>query len=98
MELLTLDEEKILVWFGCPNLKLTRKRLMAAGFYATDNDFKKSVFELLEKLKSEDCESVYPDMFYEIYAENEARKAARDEYVAALTDMTGFEAEYLLRS
>lgn len=98
MALLTLDEEKLLVWFGCPNLEFTKKRLKMMGLLVTNNDFKKIVFGLFGKLNTEDYESVYPDMYYDIYAENEARKAAREQYLAVVNDMTGHEAEYLLRA
>ena len=98
MELLTLDEEKLLVWFGCENLKFTKKRLKMVGLYATDEDFRKLVFGLLRKLNTEEYASIYTDMFYDIYAENDARKAARDQYLAVLSDTTGHEAEYLLRN
>lgn len=97
MELLSLDEEKLLVWFGCENLKFTKKRLKMVGLYATDEDFRKLVFGLLRKLNTEEYASIYTDMFYDIYAENDARKAARDQYLAVLSDTTGHEAEYLLR-
>ena len=97
MELLTLDEEKLLVWFGCENLKFTKKRLKMVGLYATDEDFRKLVFGLLRKLNTEEYASIYTDMFFDICAENNARKAARDQYLAVLSDTTGHEAEYLLR-
>lgn len=97
MELLSLDEEKLLVWFGCENLKFTKKRLKMVGLYATDEDFRKLVFGLLRKLNTEEYASIYTDMFYDRYAENDARKAARDQYLAVLSDTTGHEAEYLLR-
>ena len=98
MELLTLDEEKLLVWFGCENLKFTKKRLKMVGLYATDEDFRKLVFGLLRKLKTEEYASIYTDMFFDICAENNARKAARDQYLAVLSDTTGYDAEYLLRN
>ena len=98
MELLTLDEQKLLVWFGCENLKFTKKRLKMVVLYATDEDFRKLVFGLLRKLNTEEYASIYTDMFYDIYAENDARKAARDQYLAVLSDTTGHEAEYLLRN
>ena len=98
MELLTLDEEKLLVWFGCENLKFTKKRLKMVGLYATDEDFRKLVFGLLRKLNTEEYASIYTDMFYDICAEDDARKAARDQYLAVLSDTTGHEAEYLLRN
>ena len=98
MELLTLDEEKLLVWFGCENLKFTKKRLKMVGLYATDEDFRKLVFGLLRKLNTEEYASIYTDMFFDICAENNARKAARDQYLAVLSDTTGHEAEYLLRN
>ena len=98
MELLTLDEEKLLVWFGWENLKFTKKRLKMVGLYATAEDFRKLVFGLLRKLNTEEYASIYTDMFYDIYAENDARKAARDQYLAVLSDTTGHEAEYLLRN
>ena len=97
MELLTLDEQKLLVWFGCENLKFTKKRLKMVVLYATDEDFRKLVFGLLGKLNTEEYASIYTDMFYDIYAENDERKAARDQYLAVLSDTTGHEAEYLLR-
>ena len=68
------------------------------GLYATDEDFRKLVFGLLRKLNTEEYASIYTDMFYDIYAENDARKAARDQYLAVLSDTTGHEAEYLLRN
>ena len=97
MELLTLDEEKLLVWFGCENLKFTKKRLKMVGLYATDEDFRKLVFGLLRKLNTEEYASIYTDMFYDIYAENDERKTARNQYLAVSSDTTGHEAEYLLR-
>lgn len=97
MELLSLDEEKLLVWFGCENLEFTKRRLKMVGLYATDEDFRKLVFGLLRKLNTEEYASIYTDMFYDIYAENDARKAARDQYLAVLSDTIGHEAEYLLR-
>ena len=98
MELLTLDVEKLLVWFGCENLKFTKKRLKMVGLYATDEDFRKLVFGLLRKLNTEEYASIYTDMFFDICAENNARKAARDQYLAVLSDTTGYDAEYLLRN
>ena len=98
MDFLTLDEEKLLVWFGCENLEVTKRRLKMVGLYATDEDFRKLVFGLLRKLNTEEYASIYTDMFYDIYAENDARKAARDQYLAVLSDTTGHEAEYLLRN
>lgn len=97
MELLTLDEEKLLVWFGCENLKFTKRRLKMVGLYATDEEFRKVVFRLLGKLNTEEYASIYTAMFYNICAEDDARKAARDQYLAVLSDTTGYEAEYLLR-
>lgn len=97
MELLSLDEEKLLVWFGCENLEFTKRRLKMVGLFATDEDFRKLVFGLLGKLNTEEYASIYIDMFYDIYAENDARKAARDQYLAVSSDTTGHEAEYLLR-
>ena len=97
MELLTLDEEKLLVWFGCESLEFTKRRLKMVGLYATDEDFRKVVFGLLGKLNTEEYASIYTDMFYDIYAENDARKTARDQYLAVLSDTTGHDAEYLLR-
>ena len=98
MDFLTLDEEKLLVWFGCENLEFTKRRLKMVGLYATDEDFRKLVFGLLRKLNTEEYASIYTDMFYDIYAENDERKAARDQYLAVLSDTTGHEAEYLLRN
>ena len=98
MDFLTLDEEKLLVWFGCENLKFTKKRLKMVGLYATDEDFRKLVFGLLRKLNTEEYASIYTDMFFDICAENNARKAARDQYLAVLSDTTGYDAEYLLRN
>ena len=98
MDFLTLDEEKLLVWFGCENLEFTKRRLKMVGLYATDEDFRKLVFGLLRKLNTEEYASIYTDMFYDIYAENDARKAAIDQYLAVLSDTTGHEAEYLLRN
>ena len=98
MELLSLDEEKLLVWFGCENLEFTKRRLKMVGLYATAEDFRKLVFGLLRKLNTEEYASIYTDMFYDICAENDARKAARDQYLAVLSDTTGHEAEYLLRN
>ena len=97
MELLSLDEEKLLVWFGCANLEFTKRRLKMVGLYATDEDFRKLVFGLLRKLNTEEYASIYTDMFFDICAEDDARKAARDQYLAVLSDTTGHEAEYLLR-
>ncbi len=98
MELLSLYEEKLLVWFGCENVEFTKKRLKMVGLFATDEDFRKLVFGLLRKLNTEEYASIYTDMFYDICAENDARKAARDQYLAVLSDTTGHEAEYLLRN
>ena len=97
MGLLSLDEENLVVWFGCENLEFTKKRLKMVGLFATDEDFRKLVFGLLGKLNTEEYASIYTDMFYDICAENDARKAARDQYLAVLSDTTGHEAEYLLR-
>ena len=97
MGLLSLDEENLVVWFGCENLEFTMKRLKMVGLFATDEDFRKLVFGLLGKLNTEEYASIYTDMFYDICAENDARKAARDQYLAVLSDTTGHEAEYLLR-
>lgn len=68
------------------------------GLYATDEDFRKLVFGLLGKLNTEEYASIYTDMFYDICAENDARKAARDQCLAVLSGTTGFEAEYQLRN
>ena len=97
MELLSLDEEKLLVWFGCENLEFTKRRLKMVGLYATAEDFRKLVFGLLGKLNTEEYASIYTDMFYDIYAENDERKTARNQYLAVSSDTTGHEAEYLLR-
>ena len=97
MELLSLYEEKLLVWFGCENLEFTKKRLKMVGLFATDEDFRKLVFGLLGKLNTEEYASIYTDMFYDIYAENDERKTARNQYLAVSSDTTGHEAEYLLR-
>ena len=97
MELFTLDEEKLLVWFGCENLEFTKRRIKMVGLYATDEDFRKLVFGLLGKLNTEEYASIYTDMFYDIYAENDERKTARNQYLAVSSDTTGHEAEYLLR-
>ena len=98
MGLLSLDEENLVVWFGCENLEFTKNRLKMVGLFATDEDFRKLVFGLLRKLNTEEYASIYTDMFYDICAENDARKAARDQYLAVLSDTTGHEAEYLLRN
>ena len=98
MELLTLDEEKLLVWFGCENVEFTKNRLKMVGLFATDEDFRKLVYGLLRKLNTEEYASIYTDMFFDICAENNARKAARDQYLAVLSDTTGYDAEYLLRN
>lgn len=42
MELLSLEEEKMLYWFGDDNLNNTIRRLQYVGMLATDNDLKKS--------------------------------------------------------
>ena len=97
MELLSLDEEKLLVWFGCENLEFTKRRIKMVGLYATDEDFRKLVFGLLGKLNMEEYASIYTDMFYYICGEDDARKAAREQYLAVLSDTRGHEAEYLLR-
>ena len=44
MELLFLEEERLLYWFGDGNLQNTIKRLQYVGMMATDNDFKKVAF------------------------------------------------------
>ena len=98
MELLSLDEEKLLVWFGCANLEFTKRRLKMVGLYATDEDFRKLVFGLLGKLNTEEYASIYTDMFFDICAEDDARKAAIDEFVLLFSDTRGYEAEYLLRN
>ena len=67
------------------------------GLYATDEDFRKLVFGLLRKLYMEEYASIYTDMFFDIRAEDDVRKTARDQYLAVLSDTTGYEAEYLLR-
>lgn len=97
MEFLLLDEEKLLVWFGCENLEFTKRRLKMVGLFATYEDFRKVVFGLLGKLNTEEYASIYTDMFYDICAEDDARKTARDQYLAVLNDTRGHEAEYLLR-
>lgn len=97
MELLTLDEEKLLVWFGCENLEFTKRRLKMVGLYATDEEFRKLLFGLWRKLNTEEYASIYTDMLFDICAEDDARKAARDQYLAVLSDTRGHEAEYLLR-
>ena len=97
MGLLSLDEENLVVWFGCENLEFTKRRIKMVGLYATDEDFRKLVFGLLGKLNTEEYASIYTDMFYDICAENDARKAAREQYLAVLSDTRGHEAEYLLR-
>ena len=63
MELLALDEEKLLVWFGCENLEFTKRRLKMVGLFATDEDFRKLVFGLLGKLNTEEYASIYTDVF-----------------------------------
>ena len=45
----------------------------------------------------EEYTSIYTDMFFDIRAEDDARKTARDQYLEVLSDTTGFEAEYLFR-
>lgn len=97
MELLSLDEEKLLVWFGCENLEFTKRRLKMVGLFATDEDFRKLVFGLLRKLNTEEYASTFTDMFFDIRAEDDARKTAGNQYLAVLSDTTGHEAEYLLR-
>ena len=49
-------------------------------------------------MNTEEYASIYTDMFFDICAENNARKAARDQYLAVLSDTTGYDAEYLLRN
>ena len=63
MGLLSLDEENLVVWFGCENLKFTKKRLKMVVLYATDEDFRKLVFGLLRKLNTEEYASIYTDVF-----------------------------------
>ena len=94
---MTLDEEKLLVWFGCENLEFTKRRLKMVGLYATDEEFRKLLFGLWRKLNTEEYASIYTDMFFDIRAEDDARKAAREQYLAVLSDTRGHEAEYLLR-
>lgn len=80
MELLSLEEEKLLYWFGDDNLNNTIRRLQYVGMLATDNDFKKVAFGLSNgKLQTEEYASVYEDMFYDIRSEHDARKYNREQ-------------------
>ena len=97
MELLTLDEIQILEKYGCHNLQFTRIRLRWVGLLAVNEDYRKAIFALCEKLNTEDYESIYTDMYEDIMMDYEARKAARDQYQAVFNDNTGYEAECLLR-
>ena len=98
MELLSLEEEKMLYWFGDDNLNNTIRRLQYVGMLATDNDFKKVAFGLSNgKLQTEEYASVYEDMFYVIRSEHDARKYNREQALRVLLDALGHEAEYLPR-
>lgn len=98
MELLSLEEEKLLYWFGDDNLNNTIQRLQYVGMLATDNDFKKVVFGLSNgKLQTEEYASVYEEMFYDILAEHDARKYNREQALKVLLDVLGHQAEYLPR-
>ena len=98
MELLSLEEEKLLYWFGDDNLNNTIRRLQYVGMLATDNDFKKVAFGLSNgKLQTEEYASVYEDMFYDIRSEHDARKYNREQALRVLLDVLGHEAEYLPR-
>ena len=98
MELLSLEEEKMLYWFGDDNLNNTIQRLQYVGMLATDNDLKKVAFRLSNgKLQTEEFTSVYEDMFYDIRSEHDARKYNREQALRVLLDVLGHEAEYLPR-
>ena len=98
MELLSLEEEKLIYWFGDDNLNNTIRRLQYVGLLATDNDFKKVAFGLSNgKLQTEEFTSVYEDMFYDIQSEHDARKYNREQALRVLLDVLGHEAEYLPR-
>ena len=97
MELLTLYEEKLLVWYGCANVEFTIARLKFVAINTIDLDHKKAIIGLCRKLETEEYQSVYEDMFYDIQAEEAARKAATLQYAAVANDNTGYTAEYLLR-
>lgn len=96
MELLSLEEERLLYWFGDGDLQNTIKRLQYVGMMATDNDFKKVAFGLSNgKLQTEEYASVYEDMFYDILTQHDARKYNREQTLKVLLDVLGHEAEYL---
>lgn len=98
MELLSLEEEKLLYWFGDDNLNNTIRRLQYVGMLATDNDFKKVAFGLSNgKLQTEEYAAVYEDMFYDIRCEHDARKYNREQALRVLLDVLGHEAECLPR-
>lgn len=98
MELLSLEEEKLIYWFGDDNLNNTIRRLQYVGLLATDNDFKKVAFGLSNgKLQTEEFASVYEDMIYDIRSEHDARKYNREQALRVLLDVLGHEAEYLPR-
>lgn len=98
MELLSLEEEKMLYWFGDDNLNNTIRRLQYVGMLATDNDLKKVAFRLSNgKLQTEEYASIYEEMFYDIRCEHDARKYNREQALRVLLDVLGHEAEYLPR-
>ena len=98
MELLSLEEERLLYWFGDGNLQNTIKRLQYVGMLATDNDFKKVAFGLSNgKLQTKEYASVYENMFYDILTQHDARKYNREQALKVLLDVLGHEAEYLPR-
>lgn len=98
MELLSLEEERLLYWFGDGNLQNTIKRLQYVGMMATENDFKKVAFGLSNgKLQTEEYASIYEDMFYDNLTQHDARKYNREQALRVLLDVLGHEAEYLPR-
>lgn len=98
MELLSLEEEKLLYWFWDDNLNNTIRRLQYVGMLATDNDFKKVAFGLFNgKLRTEEYVSVYEEMFYDIRCEYDARKYNREQALKVLLDALGHETEHLPR-
>ena len=75
MELLSLEEEKLLYWFGDDNLNNTIRRLQYVGMLATDNDFKKVAFGLSNgKQQTEEYADKQPENDILPEAETETEK------------------------
>ena len=96
MKPLTLDEVKILLWFGGDSLQTTRAKLCCLARLAESAELRETVIGLLWKLWQEEYADIYEDMIYDIRADHEARQAASNQYWQVLNDETGSEAEALL--